>query len=424
MERNSCSRSDFKSRKKNYIDSVNFDSFSDFCSYNTNVISQDFLDSNKVFKISKKVINKKDFWILYINNGYRLQTVNFKKLIKSLKNYPNFVKYQKGFVFNSEISEQTLKEISDLIKSFKQNQIIKSQLRKKDLDKLYKDFVTSKKLEDIIGVFTSLQMKHFYSFRNQVLAYVQARERCMKNYIGILNSFSNWKEQGFSVNYGEKGLDIFYPRIKTTKEIDKKTNEEIKKTSLAGFDVSQTFDISQTTAFKKYQKQLELKNKLIYNNAEVDYERAIKFVSVNFSGIKIKEDFNNKECKGVYYKNHITLFTKSSATLFHELGHHITKEILDFEYERAKAEIQSELTAYILTKIFDPNAKYNMNYSNCWSSRLPKEYELKDFAKDFKDIVTFINSLDFSVYNSEKDNLYSSLTIRKNCVQYIDFKDI
>ena len=156
MERNSCSRSDFKSRKKNYIDSVNFDSFSDFCSYNTNVISQDFLDSNKVFKISKKVINKKDFWILYINNGYRLQTVNFKKLIKSLKNYPNFVKYQKGFVFNSEISEQTLKEISDLIKSFKQNQIIKSQLRKKDLDKLYKDFVTSKKLEDIIGVFTSL----------------------------------------------------------------------------------------------------------------------------------------------------------------------------------------------------------------------------------------------------------------------------
>lgn len=117
---------------------------------------------------------------------------------------------------------------------------------------------------------------------------------------------------------------------------------------------------------------------------------------MNFTDITIIEDFKDTECKGVYFNYNIRLYNKSSATLFHELRHHITKYILNFVYEHAKAEIQSEITAYILTKYFDQFAEFNFNYSNCWSNRLPEEYSIKDFESDFKKIENCINSLCFN----------------------------
>ncbi|MGV9141353.1 MAG: hypothetical protein ACOC1X_00280 [Promethearchaeota archaeon] len=111
--------------------------------------------------------------------------------------------------------------------------------------------------------------------------------------------------------------------------------------------------------------------------------------------MEIIEDFKNCETKGGYFSHKIVLYEKSTSTLFHELGHHITDKILRLNYERAKSEILSEINTFIITKKFNPLLKFNYNYSNCWSNLLPKEYTPAEFEKDYNLIEKFVTSLNF-----------------------------
>ncbi len=85
----------------------------------------------------------------------------------------------------------------------------------------------SKTLKDIIGVFGNFKTVHSYSLRNLCIAYIQAQDRNIKDYVGILNSFANWKKLGYSVKRGEKGLDILVPTPRKIKEKDVLGKENI-----------------------------------------------------------------------------------------------------------------------------------------------------------------------------------------------------
>ena len=73
----------------------------------------------------------------------------------------------------------------------------------------------------------------------------------------------------------------------------------------------------------------------------------------------------HQEKKGSYdpLTHQITLYEKSSHTIFHELGHYITVSLIkiagDIRKDYAKNEVLAELTAYLLMKSFNENISYN-----------------------------------------------------------------
>ena len=131
-------------------------------------------------------------------------------------------------------------------------------------------------------------------------------------------------------------------------------------------------------------------------NCEIDYQTAFSFAQDNFPKISLKEDFKEQEQKGSYdpHTHQITLNEKSSHTILHELGHHITVSIIkiagDPFNEYAKNEILAELTTYLLMKAFDGSIEYNFAYSNCWSNRITDTFNLEEFETKFKAITKYL----------------------------------
>ncbi len=41
-------------------------------------------------------------------------------------------------------------------------------------------------------------------------------------------------------------------------------------------------------------------------------------------------------------------------------------------------------------KKFDENIKYNFAYSNCWAERIKESFDVKEFERDFKVIITYL----------------------------------
>ncbi len=263
---------------------------------------------------------------------------------------------------------------------------------------LYKAFLEKKELKEVISLFANLKMVHQYSFRNRILANIEAIGRGMEKYKGTLNSYANWKKLGYSVLKGEKGLPILFPFVVKVKKEEGEENEE-KIINLTLFKIGYTFDISQTTAYEDYLKAHEEAEEKVWKNATIEYEEAKGFVVSNFPEITIieKED-PNEEAKGFYNEKTrtITILSKTSQTMFHELGHHLGSKLnLNFKGESsyAKNEVIAELGCYLLTKAHVEDIEYNFTYSNIWSSRIVDNFEIKDFENIFKTLGDYIANL-------------------------------
>ncbi|HEC38740.1 hypothetical protein LCGC14_1823080 [marine sediment metagenome] len=133
-------------------------------------------------------------------------------------------------------------------------------------------------------------------------------------------------------------------------------------------------------------------------NSEIDYNTALKFVSKHFQDVEIKEDFNDQNMKGSYnpLSHKITLYEKSSHTLFHEISHHYTISVLKIgghiTKDYAKNEILAELGSFLLLKKFDENIDYNFAYSNVWANRITDIFELDEFMNSFKAISKYLET--------------------------------
>jgi len=94
----------------------------------------------------------------------------------------------------------------------------------------------------------------------------------------------------------------------------------------------------------------------------------------------------------------ITLYQRSSHTIFHELGHYVTVSILEIAghivYDYSKNEVLAELFCYLLMKKFDENIQYNFAYSNCWSERIKDTFKISEFERDFKAITTCVEKFE------------------------------
>ena len=274
------------------------------------------------------------------------------------------------------------------------------EAQRQELQDLYKKFMEKKTIKDFIGIVANYKQTHRYSLRNLCLVLAQSEKREDDKFVGILNSFINWKKQEIQILKGSRGYKVLVPIFRKNEE-DNKPETDKKEKVLTFFKVGTIFDISQTTEHESYLLEQEQIDEKIMKNSEIDYTTAINFISTNFPKVEITEEFKDQEKKGSYdpLSHEITLHQKSSHTLMHEMGHYLTISHLqiagDIKKDYARNEVLAELTAYLLLKGFDETITYNFAYSNVWANRITELFEVDDFIKWYKAISHYIFSLNF-----------------------------
>ncbi len=284
--------------------------------------------------------------------------------------------------FQNFVSNQTVKDIIELIE--KSQEIPEFQAQETE------DSEDIETQEEVGGT----QQIHGYSIRNYLLVLSQARKRQDDKFVGIINSFWNWKKQGASVlKNPDKSKPYSYKVLVPVSEGN----------ILKGFKLGSVFDISQTNQYEDYLKDRKDLEKEIPLRDEIEYDRAIEFVKANFSEIIVNEDITVSEKKGSFdpETNVLTIHEKTSHTVFHELGKHISIVKLevgeDVEVGSVKEEILAEITCYLLMKKFEKaeefKINYNFGYSNCWALNILDEFKFREFEEIYSKISYFVKDL-------------------------------
>lgn len=273
-----------------------------------------------------------------------------------------------------------------------------------------------------------------YSLRNTFLIQEQFEGAL------AVGSYAFWKEKGFTVNKGEKGIKILVPNKLSDYFINEKgeevklkdaTKEEKKLIEQGEIEVRQgklifnqgyVFEVSQTNAkaedlpkiFPNRWLDGEIKNYDLMYKAMENIAKKI--------GVKIIEPKDELGAvKGVSYPatKEVALNPRNTQlqnvkTLIHELTHaklH-TMETRDNYTTNAK-EFQAEMAAYVVCSYFGlDTSEYSFRYISSWT----KDVELKDkeklinevreTIKEYIDVIEkiLVNDKDLSL-SLEKENL-------------------
>ncbi|MDR4918885.1 ArdC-like ssDNA-binding domain-containing protein [Bacillus pseudomycoides] len=303
-------------------------------------------------------------------------------------------------------------------------------------EKKQKVVALTKKMEKSIeGYFRSpedlkehlLFMAKFYRYSPSNIALIQNQFEGSR----AVGSFSFWKEKGFSVNKGEKGIQILVPNRTTAKFKDKtgtwkpvaKADEEEKKQIESKkvevkpgrlyFSVGYVFDVSQTNVKAEDLPRI-FPNRWLEGNVG-DYKSLYKGMEAiaEKNGVKIIEPKQELGvAKGVSYTltKEVALNPRNSElqnvkTLLHELAHaklHTAETHMN--YSAPEKEFQAEMTAYVVSSYFGiDTSEYSLDYLANWT----QGKELKDKSKLLKEVhetsVEFIETIE-SILDKEINN--------------------
>lgn len=249
-------------------------------------------------------------------------------------------------------------------------------------------------------------MAKFYRYSPSNIALIQSQFEGSK----AVGSFSFWKEKGFSVNKGEKGIQILVPNRTTAKFKDKagtwkpvaKASEEEKKQIESKnvevkpgrlyFSVGYVFDVSQTNAKAEDLPRI-FPNRWLEGRVG-DYKSLYKGMEAiaEKNGVKIIEPKQELGvAKGVSYTltKEVALNPRNSElqnvkTLLHELAHaklHTAETHMN--YSASEKEFQAEMTAYTVSSYFGiDTSEYSLGYLANWT----QGKELKDKSKLLKEV--------------------------------------
>jgi len=296
------------------------------------------------------------------------------------------------------LKEKEKNEVEETFQNFLMDQSVKNVIEIIEKSQEVPSFQThetdsSAELENQEELPSSQQI-HGYSIRNYLMVLSQARKRQDNNFIGIINSFWNWKKQGTSVlKNPDKSKPYSYKILVPISEGN----------ILKGFKLGSVFDISQTNQYEEYLKQREESGKELLWRDEIEYDHAIEFVHANFPEITINEDLADKSMRGSFdpASNILNVHEKTSHTVFHELGKYISIMKLqvseDVEPDSVKEEILAEITCYLLMKKFEKAEEYKINYnfgySNCWALNILDEFKFREFEDIYSKISYFVKNL-------------------------------
>lgn len=271
-----------------------------------------------------------------------------------------------------------------------------------------------------------------YSFRNTFLIQEQ-----FKGALAV-GSYAFWKEKGFTVNKGEKGIKILVPNRLSDYFINSKGEEvklskatpeekrlieqgeiEVRKGKLI-FNQGYVFEVSQTNAKAKDLPKIFPGRWLDgeVNNYDLMY-KAMENIA-NKIGVRIiepKEELGS--VKGVSYPltKEVALNPRNTQlqnvkTLIHELAHaklH-TMETRD-NYTTNEKEFQAEMSAYAVCSYFGlDTSEYSFRYIKSWTENVElkdKEKlinEVRETVKEYIEIIeeTLINSNSLLLENKDK----------------------
>ncbi|HDR5353164.1 TPA: ImmA/IrrE family metallo-endopeptidase [Bacillus thuringiensis] len=271
-------------------------------------------------------------------------------------------------------------------------------------------------------------MAKFYRYSPSNIALIQSQFEGSK----AVGSFSFWKEKGFSVNKGEKGIQILVPNRTTAKFKDKtgtwkpvaKANEEEKKQiefknvevkpGRLYFSIGYVFDVSQTNAKAEDLPRI-FPNRWLEGTVK-DYKSLYKGMEAiaEKNGVKIVEPKHELGvAKGVSYTltKEVALNPRNSElqnvkTLLHELAHaklHTAETHMN--YSAPEKEFQAEMTAYVVSSHFGlDTSEYSLGYLANWT----QGKELKDKSKLLKEVhetsTEFIETIEHTL-EKEKEQI-------------------
>ncbi|MBJ7961430.1 ImmA/IrrE family metallo-endopeptidase [Bacillus cereus group sp. N28] len=264
-------------------------------------------------------------------------------------------------------------------------------------------------------------MAKFYHYSPSNISLIQSQFEGAR----AVGSFSFWKEKGFPVKKGEKGIKILVPNRTIAKFKDKegtwktvtKASEEEKKQIesksvevIPGrlyFAVGHVFDLSQTNAKAEDLPRI-FPNRWLEGSV-TDYQSLYKGMEAiaEKNGVKIIEPKQELGvAKGVSYTltKEVALNPRNSElqnvkTLLHELAHaklHTAETHMN--YTAPEKEFQAEMTAYAVSSYFGiDTSEYSLGYLANWT----QGKEMKDKTKLLKEVhetsIEFIETIESSL---------------------------
>lgn len=261
-------------------------------------------------------------------------------------------------------------------------------------------------------------MAKFYHYSPSNISLIQSQFQGAS----AVGSFSFWKEKGFPVKKGEKGIKILVPNRTVAKFKDKdgtwksvtKASEQEKKQIESKsvevkpgrlyFAVGHVFDVSQTNAKAEDLPRI-FPNRWL-DGSVTDYKSLCKGMEAiaEKNGVKIiqpKQELG--VAKGVSYTltKEVALNPRNSElqnvkTLLHELAHaklHTAETHMN--YTAPEKEFQAEMTAYAVSSYFGiDTSEYSLGYLASWT----QGKEMKDKAKLLKEVhetsIEFIETIE------------------------------
>ncbi|PGE90411.1 LPD25 domain-containing protein [Bacillus toyonensis] len=307
-------------------------------------------------------------------------------------------------------------------KSYKKKYQTKSPEEKKEAVQA----LTKKMEKSVEGYFrTPGDLKEYLTFMAKFYHYSPSNISLIQSQFqgaNAVGSFSFWKEKGFPVKKGEKGIKILVPNRTVAKFKDKegtwksvsKASEQEKKQIesksvevMPGrlyFAVGHVFDVSQTNAKAEDLPRI-FPNRWL-DGSVTDYKSLYKGMEAiaEKNGVKIIEPKQELGvAKGVSYTltKEVALNPRNSElqnvkTLLHELAHaklHTAETRMN--YTAPEKEFQAEMTAYAVSSYFGiDTSEYSLGYLASWT----QGKEMKDKTKLLKEVhetsIEFIETIE------------------------------
>ncbi|MEB8692867.1 ArdC-like ssDNA-binding domain-containing protein [Bacillus cereus] len=307
-------------------------------------------------------------------------------------------------------------------KSYKKKYQTKSPEEKKEAVQA----LTKKMEKSVEGYFrTPGDLKEYLTFMAKFYHYSPSNISLIQSQFqgaSAVGSFSFWKEKGFPVKKGEKGIKILVPNRTVAKFKDKdgtwksvtKASEQEKKQIESKsvevkpgrlyFAVGHVFDVSQTNAKAEDLPRI-FPNRWLEGSV-TDYQSLYKGIEAiaEKNGVKIIEPKQELGvAKGVSYTltKEVALNPRNSElqnvkTLLHELAHaKLHTAETHMHYTAPEKEFQAEMTAYAVSSYFGiDTSEYSLGYLASWT----QGKEMKDKTKLLKEVhetsIEFIETIE------------------------------
>lgn len=327
-----------------------------------------------------------------------------------------------------------LKDIDNIPSISDNKETIEKEYKKKvsETKKEYKKETVKETVDDIMKS-TNEKLDNYFKNPNDIKEYLKYMSKFYKYSIGncsliekqfsganAVGSFKFWKDNGFSVNKGEKGIQILTP-APIKKFIDANGNEKLlytatkeEKSKLKKGELKEApsgitykkgyvFDISQTNATADDLPKI-FPNKWLEGNID-DYDKLYKSMENIASNIDVSIIPPKSElgvAKGVSYTltREVALNPRNSQlqnvkTLLHELAHaKLHTSSTHNNYTKPEKEFQAEMVAFSICSYFNiDTSEYSLSYLDSYSKNKgikEKKHllnEIKDTCKEFIEVI-------------------------------------